>query len=73
MLSETEGGIFTVKKRKLQLIDSIILLIIGILGILSFIGLLVKGENMTRWILTLLLSVILVVKEIIAIIHYRNS
>lgn len=73
MLSETEGGIFTVKKRKLQLIGSIILLIIGILGILSFIGLLVKGENMTRWILTLLLSVILVVKEIIAIIHYRNS
>ena len=61
------------KKRNLQLIGSIILLIIGVLGILSFIGLLIKGENMTRWILTLLLSVILVVKEIIAIIHYRNS
>ena len=61
------------KKRNLQLIGSIVLLVIGVLGILSFIGLLIKGENMTRWILTLLLSVILVVKEIIAIIHYRNS
>lgn len=58
------------KKRNLQLIGSIILLIIGVLGILSFIGLLIKGENMTRWILTLLLSVILVIKEIIVIIRY---
>lgn len=61
------------KKRKLQLIGSIILLIIGVLGILSFIGLLIKGENMIRWILTLLLSVILVVKEIIAIIRYMTT
>ena len=58
------------KKRNLQLIGSIILLIIGVLGILSFIGLLIKGENMTRWILTLLLSVILVIKGIIAIIRH---
>lgn len=61
------------KKRNLQLIGSIILLIIGVLGILSFIGLLIKGENMTRWILTLLLSVILAIKEIIAIIRYMTA
>lgn len=58
------------KKRNLQLIGSIVLLVIGVLGILSFIGLLIKGENMTRWILTLLLSMILVIKEIIVIIRY---
>lgn len=61
------------KKRKLQLIGSIILLVIGVLGILSFIGLLIKGENMTRWILTLLLSVILAIKETIAIIRYMTA
>lgn len=60
-------------KRKLQFIGSVILLIIGILGILTFIGLLVRGEDMTRWMLTLLLSVILVIKEIIVMIHYKNS
>lgn len=58
------------KKRNLQLSGSIVLLVIGVLGILSFIGLLIKGENMTRWILTLLLSMILVIKEIIVIIRY---
>ncbi len=58
------------KKRNLQLSGSIVLLVIGVLGILSFIGLLIKGENMTRWILTLLLSMILVIKEIMVIIRY---
>ena len=58
------------KKRNLQLSGSIVLLVIGVLGILSFIGLLIKGENMTRWTLTLLLSMILVIKEIIVIIRY---
>lgn len=58
------------KKRNLQLSGSIVLLVIGVLGILSFFGLLIKGENMTRWILTLLLSMILVVKEIMVINRY---
>lgn len=58
------------KKRNLQLSGSIVLLVIGVLGILSFIGLLIKGENMTWWTLTLLLSMILVIKEIIVIIRY---
>ena len=61
------------KKRNLQLSGSIVLLVIGVLGILSFIGLLIKGENMTRWILTLLLSNILVIKEIIVIIRYITT
>lgn len=61
------------KKRNLQLSGSIVLLVIGVLGILSFIGLLIKGENMTRWILTLLLSIILVIKEIIVIIRYKTT
>lgn len=61
------------KKRNLQLIGSIILLVIGVLGILSFIGLFIKGENMTRWIITLLLSVILVIERVIAIIHYVTT
>ncbi len=61
------------KKRNLQLSGSIVLLVIGVLGILSFIGLLIKGENMTRWILTLLLSIILVIKEIIVIIRYITT
>jgi uncharacterized membrane protein HdeD (DUF308 family) len=58
-------------KNKVSLIASIIEIILGILAILSFIILAVNGENMTSWIITLLLAICLVVGGIIGTISYK--
>jgi uncharacterized membrane protein HdeD (DUF308 family) len=59
--------------RKLNLIASIVELIIGILAILSFAVLATNGENMTSWIVTLLLAIGFVIVGIIGIVGYKSK
>ena len=60
-------------KSKWHLIASVIQVIFGILAILAFIILAVNGENMTRWIVTLLLAIAFVVIGIIGIVSYFKT
>lgn len=57
-------------KSKWDLISSIVQLFFGILAIIAFIILTVNKENMTKWIITLLLAIALVIDGIIGIINY---
>lgn len=58
---------------KLRLISSIILLIFGILGILSFAVLSVSGENMSKWIPALILAISLVIFNLIDIFICKSK
>ena len=60
-------------KSKWNLISSIIQLLVGILAIIVFIIIAVSGENMTRWIVTLILAIAFVVLGIIGIIDYKTQ
>ena len=60
-------------KSKWNLISSIIQLVVGILAIIAFIIIAVNGENMTRWIVTLILAVGYVTLGIIGIIDYKTQ
>ena len=60
-------------KTKYGLISLIIQLTVGSLAVISFIILAVSGENMTRWIVTLMLSVAFVVLGIIGILDYKSQ
>jgi len=60
-------------KTKYSLIASVFQLIVGIAAIISFIILAVSGENMTRWIVTLILSIGFVILGIIGIIDYKTQ
>ena len=60
-------------KSKWNLTSSIVQLIFGTLAIVAFIILLIKGENMSRWIITILLAVVFVIIGIIGIINYKNQ
>lgn len=60
------------EKSKFQLFVSIVLLIIGIAAMISFIMLWVGGEDMGRWIITLLLAVWLVVIGVLDIVKYKK-
>lgn len=60
-------------KSKLQLFVSIFQLIIGVIATLSFIVLGFSGEDITKWIITLLLSIAFVVLGIIGIIDYKSN
>ena len=60
-------------KSKWNLISSIIQLVVGILAIIVFIIVFVTGENMTRWIVTLILALAYVVLGIIGIIDYKTQ
>lgn len=53
------------------LISSIVQVIIGLLGIASFIILLINHENITKWIVTLILAIVLLITEIVEIIIYK--
>lgn len=58
-------------KSKFGLISSIIQLIFGMLAIVSFIILVINKEDISRWVITLLLAVALVIVGIIGIINYK--
>ena len=60
-------------KSKWWLISSIVQLVVGVLAILSFVILVIGGENMTRWIVTLLLAIAFVIIGIMGIIDYKSS
>lgn len=60
-------------KSKWNLISSIIQLVIGILAIISFIIIALGGENITRWIVTLILAIAFVVLGIIGNIDYKTQ
>lgn len=58
-------------KSKWKLFASIFQLVIGILAIASFVIIASSGENVTRWIVTLILSIAFVVVGIVGIIDYK--
>ena len=60
-------------KSKWQLFSSVFQLIVGLFAIISFIILAFSGEDMTRWIVTLILSVIFVIMGVLGIIDYRKN
>ena len=59
-------------KRKWNLACSIIQLIIGIVAIAGFALLSTGGENMIKWIITLLLAIAFAVMGVIGIIDYKK-
>jgi len=60
-------------KKKWILISSIIQLLIGLLTIIAFIILYINGEDMTRWIVTLILAIAFMAIGIINILDYKNN
>lgn len=60
-------------KSKWDLISSIIQLVVGIVSIIAFVIIAVNGENMTRWIVTLILAIAYAVLGIIGIIDYKTQ
>jgi len=60
-------------KSKWQLFSSIFQLTVGILAILSFAILGFGGENMTKWIITLILAVAFVILGVVGIIDYKSK
>jgi hypothetical protein len=59
-------------KNKWSLVSAIIQLVIGALAVVSFFVLWANGEDMTRWIITFILSVAFVVLGVIGIIDYTS-
>ena len=60
-------------KSKWQLFASVFQLIVGVLAIASFVILGFGGENMTKWIVTFILSIAFVVMGIIGIVDYKSK
>jgi len=60
-------------KSKWQLFASIFQLVVGLAAILSFVIIISKGEDVAKWIVTLILSIAFVVLGIIGIIDYKRN
>ncbi len=60
-------------KTKWNLISAIVQLVVGIAAIVSFFIIWRSGEDMTRWIVTLFLSIAFVVLGVIGVIDYRSK
>ena len=60
-------------KSKWNLFASIFQLVVGVAAIASFAVLGFGGENMAKWIVTLILSVSFVVLGIIGIVDYQSN
>lgn len=69
---QRKGMKYTVKS-KWSLIGSIVQLVFGLLAIATYTVLGVSGENMTKWIVTMILAVAFVVLGIIGIIDYKSN
>ncbi|MBQ8780434.1 MAG: hypothetical protein IJZ72_01980 [Oscillospiraceae bacterium] len=54
-------------KNKLSFIAAVFQLVIGILAIAAFVVVAVSGEDMTKWIITLILAIAFVILGIIGI------
>ena len=59
-------------KSKWQLFSSIFQLIVGVMSIIAFIIVGISDGNITKWIITLILSIAFVVLGIIGIIDYKK-
>lgn len=59
--------------KKLSFIASIFQLVIGILAIAAFIVIALNGENMTKWIITLILAIAFIVLGIKGIKKYTSD
>ena len=59
-------------KGKWFLIAAIISLLLGVLGIFSFVILIISGQFEPRWIMTLVFAVFLVITGIIQIINRKS-
>ena len=60
-------------KSKWSLLSSIFQLVIGLIAVAMFFVLGLSGENMLKWIVTLILSVAYVVLGIIGIVDYKSK
>ena len=60
-------------RSKWQLVSSIFQIVVGVLAIASFIIIGLNGENLTRWIVTLILAVAFVILGIIGIVDYKSN
>lgn len=60
-------------KSKLSLFSSIVQLVFGMSAIAAFIVLLINGENISKWIMTLLAAVAFVIIGIVGIIDYKSK
>ncbi len=60
-------------KSKRNLIISIFQLVIGFLAIAAVVVVGLSGENMTKWIITLILAITYVVLGVIGIIDYKSN
>lgn len=60
-------------KSKLNLISSVVQLVFGILAVIAFIILLINGEDLSKWMITLLLAVAFIIIGIIEIIDYKSN
>lgn len=60
-------------KSKWQLFSSIFQLIIGLMAIIAFVILGFGGENMVKWIVTLVLAIAFVVLGIIGVVDYKKD
>lgn len=60
-------------KNKWSLIASLFQLIIGIVAMVTFVLVGLSGENMIKWIVTLILALVFIVMGIIGISNYRNN
>lgn len=60
-------------KSKRNLIISIFQLVVGLLAIGVFFVAICNGENITKWLITLILAVAFVVIGIIGIVDYKSK
>ena len=60
-------------RSKWQLVASIFQIVVGVLAIASFIIIGLNGENLTRWIVTLILAVAFVILGIIGVVDYKSN
>ncbi|MBR2329863.1 MAG: hypothetical protein IKA40_01320 [Clostridia bacterium] len=60
-------------KNKWGLVSAIVQLVIGALAVVSFFVLWASGEDMTRWIITFILSVAFVILGVFGIIDYKTQ
>lgn len=60
-------------KGKLNLICSVFQLVFGILAIIAFVILKLYGENMSKWMLTLIIAIVFVIIGTRGIINYKKK
>ncbi len=60
-------------KSKWHLIASIFQLVIGVMAVVAFVVVGSNGENMTKWVVTLILSIGFIVLGVFGIIDYKKG